>query len=77
MVERERETIRTGRGLISFQPYPDGRNFDGATLLGARLLYSNEHAWLQRNTVPIFSEISEFRTERRLHGHPLQIRLGV
>jgi hypothetical protein len=46
-------------------------------LLGARLSYRHEHSWLQRNTVPIFAEINEFRLESRLHGHPMQISFGV
>jgi len=45
--------------------------------LGARLSYRNEHAWLQRNTVPIFAAINEFRLESRLHGHPMQISLRI
>ena len=48
-----------------------------ARLLGARLWYHNEHAWLQRNTVRIYAEIKEFRPERRLHGYPMQINLGI
>jgi hypothetical protein len=48
-----------------------------AGLLGARQSYRNEHAWLQRNTVPIFAETNEFRLESRLHGHPMQISFGV
>jgi hypothetical protein len=48
-----------------------------AGLLGARLSYRNEHAWLQRNTVQIFAEINEFRLGSQLHGHPMQISFGV
>jgi hypothetical protein len=48
-----------------------------ARLLGARLSYRNEHAWLQRNTVLIFAEINEFRLESRLHGHPVQVSLDI
>jgi hypothetical protein len=76
VVERERETIRTGRGFIGFQPYLDGRKFDEGKIVG-RLSYRNEHAWLGRNTVPIFAEIKEFHPVRRLHGYPMQISLGV
>jgi hypothetical protein len=58
------------------QPCRDGGKFDEGKIVG-RLSYRNEHAWLWRNTVPIFAEINEFRPQRRLHGYPMQISLGV
>jgi hypothetical protein len=48
-----------------------------AGLLGARQSYRNEHAWLRRNTAPIFAENNEFHLESRLHGHAVQINLDV